>query len=295
MMRAFARGGLAVRGALLATAAGAALSLAPVTASAQAGGKTREALRVCQDPGNMPFSNTAKQGIENRFAEILGKSLGVPVTYYEFPARMNFIRNTLRFKLPGEDFRCDIVMGVPVGFDQVSVTKPVYRSTYALVFPAGKGLDGVKSGADFLALPDAQKKKLRIGIIDKSPASVWLAKHGLTDQGAPYLMMNADPGHYPGEIVEKELAGGKIDVAIMWGPIAGWFAKRITSPAMTIVPLQSEPGVRFDYEMAMGVRYGEREWKEQVEKLIETHRNDLLAVLRDFNVPLVGEGGVVQR
>jgi mxaJ protein len=275
--------------AVLAAAAG----LVPTWSQAQE--PERKALRVCQDPSNMPFSNSAKEGIENRFADIFGKALGLPVTYYEFPARMNFIRNTLRFKLPGEDFRCDIVMGVPVGFDQVSVTKPVYRSTYALVFPAGKGLDAVKTGADFLALPSEQRKKLRIGVIDKSPASVWLAKHGLVEQGVPYMMMNADPAQYPGEIVEKELAGGKIDVAVMWGPIAGYFAKRIASPAMTVVPLQSEPGVRFDFEMAMGVRYGEREWKEQVEKLIETHRGDLQAVLRDFNVPLVGEGGAPLR
>jgi mxaJ protein len=283
---------------LLHRAAAAALALASIVAPASSSAQqpeARKALRVCQDPSNMPFSNSAKEGIENRFADIFGKALGVPVTYYEFPARMNFIRNTLRFKLPGEDFRCDIVMGVPVGFDQVSVTKPVYRSTYALVFPAGKGLDAVKTGADFLALPAEQRKKLRIGLIDKSPASVWLAKHGLVEQGVPYMMMNADPAQYPGEIVEKELTGGKIDVAIMWGPIAGWFAKRVASPAMKVVPLQSEPGVRFDFEMAMGVRYGEREWKEQVEKLIEAHRSDLQAALRDFGVPLVGEGGAPLR
>jgi mxaJ protein len=284
--------------AFLHRAVAAALAVASIVvpaSAAHAQAQERKALRVCQDPGNMPFSNAAKEGIENRFADIFGKALGLPVTYYEFPARMNFIRNTLRFKLPGEDFPCDIVMGVPVGFDQVAVTKPVYRSTYALVFAAGKGLDAVKTGADFLALPSERLKKLRIGVIDKSPASVWLAKHGLVEQGVPYMIMNADPAQYPGEIVEKELAGGKIDVAVMWGPIAGWFAKRITSPAMTVVPLQSEPGVRFDFEMAMGVRYGERDWKEQVEKLIETHRGDLQAVLRDFGVPLVGEGGAPLR
>ena len=291
----------ASRAASLILVLAAAVSLpASAPAFAQASTATapapeRKALRVCQDPSNMPFSNTAKQGIENRFADVFGKALGLPVTYYEFPARMNFIRNTLRFKLPGEDYPCDIVMGVPVGFDQVSVTKPVYRSTYALVFPAGKGLDAVKTGADFLALPAEQRKKLRIGVIDKSPASVWLAKHGLVEQGVPFMMMNADPAQYPGEVVEKDLAAGKIDAAIMWGPIAGYFARRITSPAMTVVPLQSEPGVRFDFEMAMGVRYGEREWKEQIEKLIETHRNDLHAVLRDFGVPLVGEGGAPLR
>lgn len=255
----------------------------------------RKALRVCQDPSNMPFSNTAQEGIENKIAQILGKAMNLPVTYYEFPARMNFIRNTLRYKLPGEEFRCDIVMGVPVGFDQVSVTKPLYRSTYAMVLPAGKGFDGVKSGADFLALGPERLKKLRIGVVDRSPASAWLSKHGLVDVGVPFPMLNADPGQYPGEIIEKELAGGKIDAAIVWGPIAGYFAQRVKSPSLQVVPLQSEPGVKFDFEMAIGVRHGEREWKEQVEKSIDAHRPDIQALLKQFGVPLVAEGGLPLR
>lgn len=261
----------------------------------QAQDAPRKALRVCQDPSNLPFSNSAKEGIENKFAQILGKAMNLPVTYYEFPARMNFIRNTLRYKLPGEDFRCDIVMGVPVGFDQVSVTKPIYRSTYALVLPAGQGFESIKSGADFLALGPERLKKLRIGVVDRSPASAWLNKHGLVDVGVPFQMLNADPGQYPGEIIEKELASGKIDAAIMWGPIASFFAQRIKSPALRVVPLQSEPGVKFDFEMAMGVRHGDREWKALVEKTIDAHRSDLQAVLQQFGVPLVSEGGAPLR
>ena len=249
----------------------------------------RSALRVCQDPNNMPFSNLKGEGIENRMAELFGKALGLPVTYYSFPNRLAFIRNTLRYKLPGEDFRCDIVMGVPVGFDQVSVTKPIYRSTYALVYAAGKGLDGVKSTADFLALPKDQLGKLRIGIYDRSPASEWLGRHGLVEQGVPYPIMNPDPEQYPGEIIEKDLAAGKIDVAIVWGPIAGYFAKRVKTPVLAVVPMKSEPGVRFDYQMALGVRYGEREWKQQVEQLIESQREGIQAILREFGVPVVDE------
>jgi mxaJ protein len=266
-----------------------------LTSHAWAQAAPRKALRVCQDPSNMPFSNTAREGIENKLADIFGKALNLPVTYYEFPARMNFIRNTLRYKLPNEDFRCDIVMGVPVGFDQVSVTKPIYRSTYALVLPAGKGFDGVKSGADFLALGPERLKKLRIGVIDRSPASAWLNKHGLVDIGVPFQMLNADPGQYPGEIIEKELVGGTIDAAIVWGPIASFYAKRIKSPAMLVIPLQSEPSVKFDFEMAMGVRYGEKAWKDQVEALIDTHRNEIQTVLKEFGVPLVTEGGAPLR
>jgi quinoprotein dehydrogenase-associated probable ABC transporter substrate-binding protein len=251
----------------------------------------RKALRVCQDPNNLPFSHTNGTGIENRIADVFGKALGLPVTYYSFPQRLAFIRNTLRYKLPGEDYPCDIVMGVPVGFDQVSVTQPYYHSSYAMVFPAGIGLDQVKSSEDFLRLDKARLNTLRIGVYDRSPASAWLNKHGLVERGVPYRIMNADPSQYPGEIIEKDLASGAIDVAIVWGPIAGYFAKRVKSPRLNVVLLKSEPGVQFDYEMAMGVRYGEREWKQQVEGLIKSNRAEIQAILQEFGVPLVADAG----
>ena len=267
--------------------AAAGLALSALTASVAAQDAPRTALRVCQDPNNLPFSNLEGKGIENRIAEVFGKALGLPVTYYSFPQRLAFIRNTLRFKLPGSDYPCDIVMGVPAGYDQVSVTKPYYRSTYALVYVKGKGLDKVASTADFLALEPARLAALRIGVHDRSPASAWLDRHKLVDQGVPYAMMNADPAQYPGEIIEKDLAAGKIDVAIVWGPIAGYFAQRVKTPALAVVPLRSEPGVRFDYQMAMGVRYGEREWKQQVEALIESRRPEIQAILKEYGVPIV--------
>jgi mxaJ protein len=272
-----------------------ALALCGAAAFAQDKPAERKALRVCQDPNNLPFSNTSGEGIENRIAEVFGKALGLPVTYYSFPQRLAFIRNTLRYKLPGEDYPCDIVMGVPVGFDQVSVTKPYYRSTYALVFASGKGMDHVKSSDDFLRLDKAKLNSLRIGIYDRSPASEWLSRHGLIERGVPYQMMNADPQQYPGEIIEKDLAAGKIDVAIVWGPIAGYFAKRVKSPSLIVVPMKSEPGVRFDYLMAMGVRYGEREWKQQVESLIDSRQAEIQAILKEFGVPLVDESYAAQK
>jgi mxaJ protein len=265
------------------------LALATGGVQAQDKGAERKALRVCQDPNNLPFSNTRGEGIENRIAEVFGKALGLPVTYYSFPQRLAFIRNTLRFKLPDQDYPCDIVMGVPVGFDQVSVTKPYYRSTYALVVAPGNGLENVRSIEEFLKLDRAKLAKLRIGVYDRSPASDWLVKHGLVDSGVPYQIMNADPQQYPGEIIEKDLVAGKLDVAIVWGPIAGFFAQRVKSPGLTVIPMRSEPGVRFDYPMAMGVRYGEREWKQQVETLIETNQAEINAILREYGVPLVAE------
>lgn len=272
---------------LLASTLLCAVCAAP--ALAQDAPAPRTALRVCQDPNNLPFSNEAHEGIENRIAELFGKALGLPVTYYSFPQRLAFIRNTLRYKLPGKDYPCDIVMGVPAGYDMVSVTKPYYRSTYALVFPKGKGMDGVRSGADFLQLDPAKLKSLRIGVYNRSPASDWLARHQLVDQGVAYPIMNADPSQYPGQIIERDLAEGKLDAAIVWGPIAGYFARRVTSAELAVVPLKSEHGVKFDYQMAMGVRYGEREWKQQIEGLLVSQHDAIQAVLSDFGVPVVDE------
>lgn len=251
----------------------------------------RKAFRVCSDPNNMPFSNTKGEGVENKLAELFAKSMGLPLESYYLAQRMNFVRNTLRYKLPGSDYPCDIIMGVPVGFDQVSVTKPYYRSTYALVFPKGKGLDGIKTGQDFIAYASTAGRKLKIGLYDRSPASEWVAKYGLTDMAIPYKIMSADPEQYSGEIIDKDLANGKIDVAVVWGPIAGYFAEHVKSTPLTVVPLKSEQHVKFDFEIAMGVRYGEKEWKDQIEKLIESNRPEITAILKGFGIPLLDANG----
>lgn len=268
-------------------AAAALLALHAPTALADDDAPPRKAFRVCQDPNNLPFSSVKGEGYENRIAELFARELKLPVEYYSFPQRLAFIRNTLRYKLPGQDYPCDVVMGVPAGFDQVSATKPYYRSTYALVYARGRGLDGVKTIDEFLKIDPKRKATLKIGIYDRSPATQWLYKHDLVDQGVPYLTMSPDPQQYPGEIIERDLVGGKIDAAIVWGPIAGFYAKRVRTPELVVIPMTSEPGVRFDYAMAMGVRYGEREWKQQIESLIEKKRAEIDAILREYGVPLL--------
>jgi mxaJ protein len=269
-----------------------AVACALVAASTQAYAQdTTKAFRPCIDPSNLPFSNTQGEGFENRIAELFAQKLGLPVRSFAFPQRMNFIRNTLRYKLPGQDFPCDIVMSVPAGYDQVSATTPYYRSTYVLVYAKGKGLDQIKTGADLFALPSDIRSKLTVGIFDRSPASIWLAKHGMEFQAKPYPMLSPNPEQYPGEIIEKDLAEGKIDVAIVWGPIAGYYAKKVRNLDLALIPLKSETGVKFDYEIAMGVRYGEPEWKDTVEKLIADNRGAITQILREYNVPLIDERG----
>jgi len=248
-------------------------------------------LRVCQDPNNLPFSNLKGEGFENRIAQLFAEKLGWKLEYFSFPQRLGFIRNTLRFKLPGESYRCDLVMGVPAGYDQAAATRPYYRSTYALVYADGGKLKDVRTEQDFLALGNDKLKQLRIGLYDRSPASEWLAKHGLVEQGVPYRMLNADPNFSPGDILEKELVGRKVDVVIVWGPIAGFFAQRMSQPHLTVVPLASEEGVRLDYDIAMGVRFGEPEWKATVDRLIAENQSGIEQILREYGVPLLDADG----
>jgi quinoprotein dehydrogenase-associated probable ABC transporter substrate-binding protein len=265
--------------------------IAMATATLASADEARTAFRPCIDPSNLPFANDKGEGFENRIAQLFAKQLGLPVQTYSFPQRMNFIRNTLRYRLPGEDFRCDIVMGVPADYDQAWATKPYYRSTYALVYPKGKGLDSVKSGGDLFALPAEVRERLRIGFYDKSPAGLWLVRHGMEKQLRVFPIMSPDPDQYPGQIIDRDLAHGTIDVAIVWGPIAGYYAKRVRNPELVVIPLRSEPGIKFDYAIAMGVRRGEAEWKATVEKLIADNQPAITAILRDYDVPLLDAQG----
>ena len=260
-------------------------SLASQAAPTLANG--HDSLRVCHDPNNMPFSNSRGEGLENKLAELMAQTWGVPLVYHAFPQRMGFIRNTLRFKLPGQDHPCDIVMGVPAGFEQVASTPAYYRSSYALVFPSAKGLSPVHGVDDFLKLGPDRLRQLKIGVYDRSPASDWLSRHGLEDAGVPYKLLNADPASYPGEIIERDLAQGQIDVAIVWGPMAAYFAKRVQSPALRVIPMRSEPGVTLEFDMAMGVRHGEPAWKAQVALFLKEQQAQIQAVLTSFDVPLL--------
>lgn len=249
------------------------------------------ALRVCEDPNNLPFSNQAQEGIENRIAQILAASMQLPLEHFWYPQRVNFVRNTLRYKLPGDaEYRCDVMLGVPAGFDQVAATRPYYYSTYALVYVNGRKVTA-RSAEDFIAQATSAKDAITIGVYDRSPASQWVAKHRLNEQTIPYRILNADPEHTPGQIIERDLMAGKIDAAIVWGPIAGFFAKRAPAPGLTVIPLQSEPGVKFDFGIAMGVRHGEPAWRDTIQAQLERNASQIEAVLREYGVPLVDELG----
>lgn len=263
--------------------------LLPVIALADSADKV---LRVCADPNNMPLSNQKQEGYENKIAELFAKELGWKLEYTWFPQRMGFIRNTLRAKDPNSDgYKCDLVMVWATGAELVATTKPYLRSSFAMVYVKGTGLDSIATPDDLLKLPPEQLAKLRLGAFAQSSPVDWLVRNGLTMQLVPYQTMSGDPSNYPGEIVERDLVGGKIDAAFVWGPIAGYFGKKVTSAQVVVVPFKPQPTFQFDYSISMGVRYGEKEWKEQIEKLIDANRLRIQDILASYNVPQLDEAG----
>ena len=267
-----------------------------VLCSANASALEWDVFRVCADPNSLPLSNKNQEGYENRIADILAADLGVPVEYTWFPQRRGFIRHTLREPAPDRDgYKCDVVMGVPDGFELVITTEPYYRSTYAMVFRKDQeGLQNVETAKDFLALDDSVKKGLRIGIFDQTPAAAWLSRYGLIKQMVPFPTMSGDPAEYPGQIIERELVNGNIDVAMLWGPIAGYFVHRLEGRVpLKMVPMRSESGIRFDFAISMGVRFGDGERKRALEELLARNSDKIEAVLKEYYVPLVSADGSI--
>lgn len=263
------------------------LTLLPPGARAQAPAP-QPTLRVCQDPNNLPFSNRALQGFENKIAVLLAADLGWQIAYTWYPQRMGFIRNTLRAKEPGTDtYKCDLVTGVAAGFDLGATTRPYYRSAYAMAYVKGKGLDSVQTLEDLLKLPPERLATLRLGVFAGSPVTEWLLDHGLIERMVSYQAQSGDPAEYPGEMVEKDLAHGAIDIAFIWGPIAGYFARQSTNVPIVAIPLTPHPGVQFEFDIAMATRFGEAAYKQRIDEAIARNRPQINAILAQYGVPLL--------
>jgi len=248
-------------------------------------------LRVCSDPQNLPFSNRAGEGFENRIAQELARDLGKTVEYTWFPQRMGFVRNTLRKKDDATGkFACDVIIGVPAGYELTATTKPYMRSIYALVHAGRKDLDSLDTADDLLKLPPEQLHKLRIGVFAGSPGADWLLRNQLLEQAVNFPRQSGDPAVNPASVIEHEMAAGNIDVAIVWGPIAGYLAREhSSSAAWHVIPFSPDPQIRFDYPIAMGVRFGEKEWKDTLDCWIDSHQEKIQGILREYGVPLLDE------
>jgi hypothetical protein len=138
-----------------------------------------------------------------------------------------------------------------------------------------------------------RRQKLRIGVTERSPGALWLAKHGMYEQIVPYVAQPGDPAVAPGQSEREDLFARRIDAAILWGPIAGYLAKHSSDTEVAVIPMRPEPGVRFHFPISVAVRFGEGAWKRQLAQLLERNAEQIQAVLREFNVPLVSEQGVI--
>ncbi|WP_175720230.1 substrate-binding domain-containing protein [Burkholderia anthina] len=276
-----------------------AMLVAAVLCGAAAGGTARAqgapraddgadgVLRVCADPNNMPLSNSAGEGYENRIASQMASDFGYKLEYTYFPQRIGFVRHTLREQKPDTDrYKCDLIIGVPAGYDMTSTTRPYLHSTYAMVLAKRPELAGIATPDDLLKLPPEQLRKLRIGVFTQTPAVDWLLGHGLIDQAVSYQVQSGDPQRYPGQMIEDDLRAGNVDVVFVWGPIAGYFAKR-SGDRVKLVQFPVTPGIRFDYAISMGVRYGEKSWKDKIDHWIGANQDKIDAILASYDVPLL--------
>jgi quinoprotein dehydrogenase-associated probable ABC transporter substrate-binding protein len=225
----------------------------------------------------MPFSNEKGEGLENKLAELFAAKLQKKLDYVYFPQATGFVRMTLGAH------RCDVIMGFPQGDDLVQGTNPYYRTAYALVSKTGAGLD------DVTTLDDARLKSKHIGIVAGTPPATNMAVNGLMVNAKPYPLVIDTRVDSSAQAMIKDLTSGDIDAAILWGPMAGFYAKN-ANPPLHVTPLVKETtGPRLVYRIGMGVRSADQNWKRQLNRLIQENQPAINKVLLDFGVPLLDE------
>ncbi|MBX6320499.1 MAG: quinoprotein dehydrogenase-associated putative ABC transporter substrate-binding protein [Rhodospirillaceae bacterium] len=258
-----------------------ALGLGLPAATAHAAGAEavdHSALRVCADPNDLPFSNDKGEGFENRIAELVAAELGVPVRYTWYPDAPGLVRNTLNARL------CDLIIGTISGSEMVQNTNPYYRSTFALVYRTDAGLS-------LSSLDDPALQTLSIGVVAGTPPATLMARRGLLGHMHSYALVADTRYQHPAQDLVHDVAAGKIDVGVVWGPIAGYFGRR-ENPPLAVVPLAAQSGpIRLDYRITMGVRHNEPEWKHQIDRIILKKQKEIDRILLDYGVPLLDEQG----
>jgi len=240
-------------------------------------------LRVCADPNNLPFSNDRLEGFENRIADLLAREMSATVKYKWWAQRRGFVRNTLNA------CECDLVMGVPASFELALTTAPYYRSSYVFVYRKDSGF---KIGS----FDDPLLRKLKIGVqmigddFANTPPAHALSNRKIIRNVVGFTVYgDYSQANPPARIVDA-VAAGDIDLAIVWGPLAGYFAKKQCVP-LEIVPVSPQiepPFFPFVYDISMGVRRGEAGFAQELEEVMERKRPEVEKILEEYAVPLVG-------
>jgi quinoprotein dehydrogenase-associated probable ABC transporter substrate-binding protein len=254
-----------------------ALLLACALAAAHLQARADAVLRVCADPNNLPFSNAAGEGFENKLARMVGAALGARVETTWWAQQRGFVRNTLGKGL------CDVVMGVPAGYGRVLTTAPYYRSGYVLVYRQG---DKAPPGS----LDDPRLRTMKIGVhlIGEAPPppALALARRGIIDNVVGYMLTGDYRQPNPPARLIEAVARGDVDVAMAWGPLAGYFA-RYSHPALRLAPLPAGDGtLPFRFAISMGVRKDDRALRDRLDAALVTLRPRIQALLADYGVPV---------
>ncbi|MDP3877589.1 MAG: quinoprotein dehydrogenase-associated putative ABC transporter substrate-binding protein [Methylobacter sp.] len=251
-----------------------------------------EKLKVCADPLNPPYSSKNGDGFENKIAELFAKELDQDIEYTWLPQRLGFIRNTLNAPLNDTDvesnvYKCDVIMGVPAGYDLTLTTAPYYQSTYVLLIAKGRGWDAISDPAQLANLPLQKQESLKIAMFDRGPGTTWMQKNGLLDVGIPYQSMSGDGDNNVAMQIEKDLKAKKIDMVILWGPMAGYIISQSPKNSYAMIPMKSTPEMKFEFAMAMGVRNGDKARKELLNKLIARKKTEIDNIMSGYNIPLL--------
>jgi mxaJ protein len=251
------------------------LRLLLIALPALAGGQS--VLRVCADPNNTPFSNERQQGFENKLAELIAQELGATLAYTWWSERGSLVKNTLNAG------RCDLLMGVPQTFEGVTTTEPYYRSTYVFVSRQDRGLH-------IASLIDPRLSDLKIGVHvvgdDLAPPAYALAGRGIVKNVVGFSLFGSYGEENPPRKLIDAVERGDIDVAIVWGPFAGYFSKCAKTP-LEITPVTPPMflGVPFAYDISLAVRKGNTALKDSLNTVLERESSAIHALLAQYGVP----------
>ena len=243
----------------------------------------KSSLRVCADPNNLPYSNQKLEGYENKIANLFAKKLGdIPVLYTWYPMTSGFVRRTLNAKT------CDLIITFPAIHEFVQNSNPFFSSSYVMMTLEEKNIN-IKSLSD----PIIKEKDYKIGIIHATPPTSHVAKNKLFEQAKFYLQA-ADPRKQkPWADITNDLVNGELDIAILWGPYAGYEAK-LAKKKIKLVPLTKEEKVgrgTMVYRFTMGIRRNEPEWGKTINNLIKDNQSEINEILREYNIPLLDNLG----
>jgi mxaJ protein len=242
-------------------------------------------LRVCADPNNLPFSNAAGEGFENRIIALLAKDLGADARYTWWAQRRGAIRNTLG---AGD---CDVIPGVASSGEMTGTTDPYYRSTYVFVTRANRGLQSLAS------LDDPRLRTLRIGVQlvgddgANPPPAVSLARRGIVDNVRGYMVYGDYADRMPQAAVVDAVARGDVDVAVVWGPTAGYFAARSGTPMVLtpVTPWLDGPQLPMVFDISMGLRREDRALRRELDGALARNREAIDRILDAYHVPRIAD------